>query len=97
MSASEIPADQTKKEAITEVINDTGRGTKDKTVKWTSEALRAAQEDDVEIKPILEWKEPIRNHLKKGGNGARICDEVLYPTVRQVTSDGRCLIPTMGE
>ena len=64
-SPSEIPADQTKKEAITEVINDTGSGTKDKTVKWTSEALRAAQEDDGEIKPILGWKEPVRNHLER--------------------------------
>ena len=45
------------KEAVTAVINDTGRGTKEKTVDWTSEALRAVQEADSENKPILEWKE----------------------------------------
>ena len=39
------------------MINDTGRETKQKTVEWSSEALRAAQEADSEIKPILEWKE----------------------------------------
>ena len=50
-----IPADQTKK-AVTAVINDTGRGTKEKTVEWTSEALRAAQEADSEIKMIFVWK-----------------------------------------
>ena len=56
-SPSGIPAEQTKKEAITAVINDTGRGTTEKTAEWTSEALRAAQESDGEIKPILKWKE----------------------------------------
>ena len=54
---SETLADQTKKEAVTAVIYDNGRETKGKTVEWTSEALRAAQEADSEIKPILEWKE----------------------------------------
>ena len=55
-SPSGTSADQTK-EAVTAVINDTGRGIKEKTVKCTSEALRAAQEADGEIKSILEWKE----------------------------------------
>ena len=53
-SPSRIPADQTQKEAVTAVINATGRRTKEKTVEWTSEALRTAQEADDEIKPILE-------------------------------------------
>ena len=53
-SPSGIPSDQRKREAGTAVINDTGRGNKEKTVEWTSEALRAAQEADGEIKPILE-------------------------------------------
>ena len=55
--SSEIPADQTKKEDVKAVMNDTGRGTKEKTVNWTSEALRAAQEADCKIKPIFEWME----------------------------------------
>ena len=42
------------------MVNDTGRGTKEKTADWTSEALRAAQEADGEIKPILDQKETIQ-------------------------------------
>ena len=57
-SPNGIPADQTKKEAVTAVINDTGRATKKKPVEWTSEAIRAAQEADSEIKAISVWKEP---------------------------------------
>ena len=56
-SPSGIPADQTKNVAVTAVINDTGRETKEKTVEWTNEALCTAQEADNEIKPISEWKE----------------------------------------
>ena len=64
-SPSGTPADQTKKEDVTAVMNDTGRETKEKTVEWTSEALRAAQEADSEIKPILEWKETFQEPAGK--------------------------------
>ena len=53
-SPSEIPANETKKEAVTAVIIDTGRGTKGKAVEWTSDVVRVAQKADIEIKPILE-------------------------------------------
>ena len=45
------------KESVTTVINEIGRGTKEKTAEWISEALRAVQEADSEIRPIFEWKE----------------------------------------
>ena len=61
-SPSGIPADQIKKEAVRAVSNNTGHGTKEKSVKWTSEALRAAQDTDSEIKPILEWKKAFQDH-----------------------------------
>ena len=34
-------------------------------MEWSSEALRAAQEADSEIKPILEWKETFQEPPKK--------------------------------
>ena len=64
-SPSGIPAEQTKNEAVTAMINDTGRGTKEKTVEWTSEALRAAQEADSENKPILKWKEVFQEPIEE--------------------------------
>ena len=64
-SPSGIPTVQMKKEAVTAVINDTGRGTKEKTMEWTSEAQRTAQEADSEITPTLEWKEAFQEPPRK--------------------------------
>ena len=66
-SQSGFPADQTKKEAVTAVINVTGRETKEKTKEWNSEA----QETDSEIKPILEWKEAFQEQTEEEGEEMR--------------------------
>ena len=64
-SPSGIQANQMKEEAVTAVINDTSRGTKEKTMEWASEALHAAQEADSTIKPILEWKETFQESTEE--------------------------------
>ena len=98
-SPSGISADQTKKEAVTAVTKDTGRGTKEKTVEWTSEALRAAQEADGEIKPIFKWKrvfqkpteekeEEVRRPLKEYGDELQRMEGGEYETMDEARSGG---------
>ena len=81
-SPSGILADKTKKETVTAVINDTGSGTKEKTVEWTCEELRAAQEADSEIPPTLEWNEEHDDELQR-------MKEVQHATTNAARGCGR--------